>query len=322
MLKRVPIYPDINNVNNGGIHEYDPYIFVDNQLLIDKKWWNTLLLNTQTQIEKQFDSFELIDINFPHSADNNSQILKRLDQIYLDSFDYHIWYNNQLEDGPRNVKKIHINQDIKTALINRHYHRETNTDHILHLQTMIQDQIDIGQKYFMRLSTTSGKNAREIVPIESVNEIMDNLIKNEIFVKREYLRDKDTYLILIPWNNKIQKQNEFRFFVKNGKITGITQQWWNILFNYTQNDLDIFEKAFSNISFLNMIPYTDYIADIYVDMDLHICKLIEINPFGAHIGAGSGLFNWITDYAQLYDDSNGDSYSNEIEFRYQSIINY
>ncbi len=63
--------------------------------------------------------------------------------------------------------------------------------------------------------------------------------------------------------------------------------------------------------------YKDFVGDVYIDMDEKVCKLVEVNPFGAHCGAGSGLFNWITDYDILYGNS-----SEEPELRYLSIINY
>ena len=182
--------------------------------------------------------------------------------------------------------------------------------------TSLRDEIarnmDDGIHYFMRLSSTSGKNERHVSPMKNADDIMDNLIKNKIFLQREYYREKDTYLILIPWNDKIEKRNEFRIFVKNGKLTGITQQWWSQCFNYSQEELILFQHSLENISFLDKIPYPDYVGDVYIENGE--CKLIEINPFGAHIGAGSGLYNWVDDFDILYN------LKSDLQFRYLSIV--
>lgn len=46
-------------------------------------------------------------------------------------------------------------------------------------------------------------------------------------------------------------------------------------------------------------------------------KLIKLNPFGAHCGAGASFFNWHTDHDLLYGKTNNDP-----ELRYLSAINY
>jgi hypothetical protein len=309
MIKRIPIYPDINkeDYNNGGMHEYDPYSIKNNNIEINKRWWESLTPYIQNLIKSRRD----IQIE-------PKEILKMLDQSYLDGFDYHIWQDSYIEDFPQNVEFIYINKDTKKLLLDLHDHKVVKSKKLDKLKIQIAMKMNINTQYFMRLSATSGKNYRAVKPMCNVEEVIDNLIKNDIFVKREYLREKDTYLFLMPWNDKIEKRNEFRIFVKGGKLTGITQQWWSQLFNYTQEELEIFEKAFTNISFLDKVEYKDWIGDVYVDMDEQKCKLIEINPFGAHCGAGSGLFNWKTDYDKLYGLVNGE----EVEFRYQSIIKY
>lgn len=303
-----PIY-DNKNCNNGGMHEYDPYIVKENEIIIDRKWWNSLTPYIKSLIDKRL-KYKIEDITIPHEeTDINSRDLKILDQCYLDGYDYHIWYNPNIIDG--DITMIYIPNSIKRILTELHFHKDIDDKEMNMFRKEIEESIKSGEKYFMRLSSTSGKNCRDIRPMESVEDIINNLVRNDIFVKREYLRDdKDTYLILIPWKEKIEKRYEFRIFVKNGRLVGVSQQWWNEVFNYTEDELRDIEYVFNNIVLKDEVQYTDYIADVYVDG--RECKYIEINPYGAHIGAGSALFNWITDESLL----NG--CENELEIRYMS----
>ena len=83
----------------------------------------------------------------------------------------------------------------------------------------------------------------------------------------------------------------------------------------TQEELEGFEEALSNLTFLDHIPYHTFVADVYIDTSTHTCHLIELNPFGAHCGAGASFFNWVTDYDVLYG-------LKPAEMRYLSAINY
>lgn len=325
MLKRKPIPPDINRLdyNNGGLHDYDPYIILDKDIIINKIWWQSLTPFIRQLIKNRLNNFHVKDVSIPHKIDNTFQELQILDQCYLDGFDYHIWFNSELKNGPQDVQMIYISLEIKDILLELHdnYHdysvRFSLPEKLNDFLGQITNKMEAGKEYFMRLSSTSGKNDRAIMPMCNVDDILNNLIKNKIFVKREYMRkNKDTYLILIPWNDKMDERYEFRIFVKDDKLVGASQQWWSTLFNYTQEELEVIEYALNHITFLKDIPYKDYIGDVYIDIEEKVCKLVEINPFGAHCGAGSALFNWITDYDILYNKKKGP------ELRYLSVINY
>ena len=71
-----------------------------------------------------------------------------------------------------------------------------------------------------------------------------------------------------------------------------------------------------SIEFINKVTYNTFIADVYIDMDNIVCHLIELNPFGAHSGAGASFFNWKHDYHQLC------GLNENVELRYLSVINY
>lgn len=103
---------------------------------------------------------------------------------------------------------------------------------------------------------------------------------------------------MIPWNDKIDCRCEFRIFVVNKRITAASpQRFWD-LHQYSSEELEAFEKAFEEAhkSFISDVPFATFVADVYVDVDSATCYLIELNPFGAHCGAGASFFNWIDDY--------------------------
>lgn len=326
MLKRIPILPDIKRIdyNTNNIHEYDPYIIQNDSILIDTDWWESLTYYTKKCIEVKLNGkFELGLVKVPHEkqCDTTNKVLSIIYQSYLDGFDYNVWYNSNIPNGPKNVKIIHIPDTIKKILL-RIYMKEINIcDEELYnfkkqiKKCIINENEHQTLEYFVRLSSTSGKNIKAIEPFRNENEIISHLTSNKLFATQEYSRDKDTYLIMIPWNELIIPKYEFRIFVVNNKLTGASPQKFWELYQYSQEELEIFEVALSNIQFIGYVQYHTFVADVYIDMETKTCNLIELNAFGAHCGAGSSLFNWITDYDVLHGIS-------QPELRYLSIINY
>lgn len=314
---RKPIYPNFSKLSyqENNFYEYSPYIISEGKNIIDKDWYEGLTEYCKNLIKNRM-IFQLENIEIPHSrqSDNEDKFLYKIYRTYIDSFDYNLWYNSDLNLGPRDTKLIKITDDIKNVLISMYESQEKYSSELDNLKNQIQNIIKDGNKYFIKLSGTSGKNEKGINKFSNAEDIIAHLASVKLFVYQEYKRDKDTYLILVKWDDKIELRNEFRIFVFNRKITGISQQSKK-LFNYTQDELETFQEVFSQIDFIKNLPYKDCILDVYVDMELKKCNLIEINPFGAHCGAGSSLFKWDDDYELLH--SNLDS----VEFRYLSIIN-
>jgi D123 len=139
----------------------------------------------------------------------------------------------------------------------------------------------------------------------------------DIFVTREYEREKETCLILMPYIMNIDKSNEFRIFVVNNKLTAASPQYWFIHTQYSCEELEAFEEALNNIPFIDSVPYNTFVADVYINVGTKECHLIELNPFGAQSGAGASFFNWHTDYDILYGKTDKDP-----ELRYLSAISF
>ena len=322
MLRRNPIPPNIkfSNYNNNNLHEYDPYIKKDNKVIIDIDWWNTLTLYIKDLIKSRINNFELDKIEVPHPYIEDDEMTD-IYQGYLDGFDYNIWYSNDIPNGPKGIIMIEIPNWIKKILVES---KKSNIEDLgfwdnyiaalMLLKYKISDSLVSGTEYFLRLSGTSGKNEQAPRPFSKPEDILAHLLKLNIIFTREYKRSKPTYIILIPWNDNIDVRNEFRIFVVNNKLSCASpQRWWEV-HNYSPDELEYIEKALNNIKFIGKIPYNTFVADVYINHKS--CNLIELNPFGAHCGAGSSLFNWIDDYDQLHGKCNNS------ELRYLSIIKY
>ncbi len=335
-ITRVPMPLNIRltDYNNNNEHDYTPYIIRDDKLVIDSDWWNSLTLFAQKLIIKSLNEIPIFDkINVPHEYQNDDRLIL-VYRSYIESFDYHIWYSDTIPNGPKDVTICQITDEMKDILCPgrdrlghidnnniecEHYKLSDNQKFsLINLKNSIQKVLDknIGQKYFIRLSATSGKNEKPVRPFSDADDIIEHIISVKLFHEQEYARNKDTYLIMIPWNDVIDPRCEFRIFVVNRKLTAASPQKWFELNQYSIEELEAFENALSNIKFIDTCPYETFVADVYIDVNTEICHLIELNPFGAHSGAGASFFNWIDDFDQLH------GLTNRIELRYLSIINY
>lgn len=310
----MPLYVRFHEYNNNNEHEYDPYMMVDDKLLIDERWWQTLTPFTRSQIEAKVTKFELVSsIVIPHVLCASHPSLTAVYLAYLDGFDYHCWYSPEIPNGPKDVTLIRIDEATKKSLCEKKGD-DTNVKQLLeHVGRELH-----GNDFFMRLSGTSGKNEKSVTPLKTVEQIVERLLRVDTFRSREYERlDKETYLVLMPWNDKIDPRCEFRIFVVNNRLTAASPQRFWELHQHTTEELEAFEKALENIAFIGHVPYHTFVADVYVDVATATCHLIELNPFGAHCGAGASFFNWIDDYDILYGLTDEGPV-----LRYLSAINY
>ena len=341
-IKRCPMPCNINksDYNNNNLHEYDPYILSEDgkSVIIDKEWWkNNLTDHIRNLIHTRLQglyTINKVDVPHPLQTDNDMKVLQKVYQSYIDGYDYNIWYpkittNNNINKTLSGVHMIKISDEVKRCLL-----FDVNPDQELtDFERSIQQIIDTdnnnpninntnnsNKKYFVRLSSTSGKNEKAIRIFTNAHDIVRHLTSVKLFAYQEYQRTKDSYLILIPWNDKVLPRYEFRIFVVNNRLVAVSPQKWWELNQYTGDELELLESAFSNIDFIdsNQCPYQTFVSDVYVDTETSKVKLIEYNPFGAHSGAGSSFFNWITDYDLLHD-TKAIEYA---EFRYMSAINY
>lgn len=312
MIKRKPIpLNTTQECNNNNLHEYSEYILRDGKIVIDNKWFSSLTPYIQKLISTRLkNDFTLEDLVIPHEYQLTNKLLTTVYQSYLDGFDYHIWIN---ESMMKNVKMIHIPDVTKKMLMDKNI--DFSSPNIMKLEKKINKYIHNNPKteYFIRLSCTSGKNEKEVRPFTNSKDIIKHLTSVRLFSEREYERDKDTYLIMMPFIDT-EKLYEFRIFVYEGQLTACSPQKYWELRQFSEEELEAIEYALLNISFIKNCMYKSFVADIFINIEEKKAHLIEFNVFGPASGAGSSLFNWIDDYDQLHNNQN------VIELRYLSLI--
>jgi predicted ester cyclase len=248
-------------------------------------------------------------VDIPHQRQDHPNLID-VYQAYLDGFDYQVWYDASNSSMPQNVQMIEIDAYIKSLFVKRERIPTSFADQIA---AMIKPNTN----YFVRLSSTSGKNERQVVKYSNADDIVRFLQTCTIFQGREFKREKPTWLILIRWNDDISASNEFRIFVVARKLTAASPQRWWESHNYSQKRLEKFESILTGATFrdfLETVCYSSFVADVYLDTKSRSCRLIELNPFGAHSGAGASLFHWLNDYDQLH-------HASIPEMRYLSVLN-
>ncbi|KAI5965714.1 CDC123 [Candida pseudojiufengensis] len=178
----------------------------------------------------------------------------------------------------------------------------------LHEQ-IIKDIKQLGGKVIPKLNWSSPKDANWLLPGNNINctdvndiylllkssdHIVDDLLypfseveKKEIDIKVEY------ELILKKWID-INPALEFRIFVKDGQILGISQRDLNhyefLKDLQTQLNEIINQFMLEAIDKLKKIDLNSFIIDIYIPRPFSKIYIIDINPFSRK--SNSLLFTW------------------------------
>jgi hypothetical protein len=324
--------------NNKNLHTYDPYYQEGDKLLIDTDWWDTLIPFARNLVRDRIgtDNIEFCYVEIPHPPGgsgllddvslekpekSDGKLAKEVYYAYLESFDYNFWYHDEIKNGPKNVCMIYLNpiKDVlqkitRKRIITGSTMSAEDLSDLSGLSEQITDYFSSKIPVFARLSSTSGKNEIPLEPLNSAADVLQFMTNNRLFLNQEYNIDtKDSYLIMMPWN-EINERYEFRIFVYDGRLTGISQQKWFGLFQYSDEELEAIKETMKTLPFLDDVPYKNLVADVWIDVQKRECYLIECNPFGAHSGSGSSLFSWIDDYDQLHGKNEW------AEFRYTSLV--
>jgi hypothetical protein len=121
----------------------------------------------------------------------------------------------------------------------------------------------------------------------------------------------------------IESEKEFRVFIYNDRVTAISQQ---NLYTVNQWLRDLSDTSVSIVADSIVKHFDNNIRDKLLHLggsytmdfaligeDAKNGYFIEVNSFGAHYAAGSALFNWTHDHAQLYGEA-AEAAETEIRF--------
>jgi len=275
-------------------------------------------------------------ISIPKDFKRSDQdILEDLEFFQVMRFNYEIWHDclsSVTATGQEGTEYPFVYPATYIPLSQAHiesllssYNTKTSSPTLGNLIQLINETIisEYGQlekhqqkTFFPRISTLSPKDivssevSNKEMQVKSGEEVVSVILKSERL--RQSLQafqkfndpEKKLYLILVEWQ-QFEKKGEFRCFVYKEKITAISQ--YHCYSNFGFNDVDkkiilqAIQTLWDGISLY--LPYDDCVMDVYIDFstDEHLTSIIEFNPWGGDLITGSGLYNWETDRAILYN---------------------
>lgn len=272
--------------NDNNLHQYIP-ILPTNPLTVDTTWVNGLPDWIKTSLSTRFPDAIYQQITLPPSDIDRNESFWDFYRWYYDLYDMLVY--KDLMDGalfiPLSNNQKEELKDLCNVGILRH--SEPNLESCAFLESTfplireyIKLHLDTG--VFVKLSHKSAKNNYKLCPAFTVTDVFDNLVHS-----KEVLRnvDKSTSIVLKPWNDDISKETEYRVFIEQQKVVGISQQEWHTP-QPEPPQLDGILDALLKLR----IPYNDAVLDVnYKDGTLH---LIEINPGCIWHSSGGSLFRW------------------------------
>jgi len=139
--------------------------------------------------------------------------------------------------------------------------------------------------YFIKLITRSPKDYLDDIGFElkSAQEGFDAIFGSlRCFEDLVQLQMLDKCIFIIRPYIDIPKEREFRVFVEEGKIKGISQYHYTEEYDWIKKNAYIIQYRIENFISYNVIPNLDlssFVADIVVK-DGGSCILLELNPYG------------------------------------------
>jgi len=291
--------------NTGNLRAYEPYYAQGDCLHVDTDFWlNDIIQSVTTKVlwpKLVLDT----QINVPHPVTATKTLEERtLYNAYADMFDAHLWAPKLGEKELGAYMLVNIPPHIKALILacnlsGRKPH-ESVVEWIHTTFTTLPHP-----ECFIRLSGCSGKHDGGVpLPVTSWQDIMSYLCDgNYSLIKREFAyADKDTYIFLRRWETLLCAKFEFRIFVHHGQLVAASQQHPFKVFEYTDTERRRIVAALNAFAFsecFRKVPYRSWVGDVWYNSTTERLQFIEANPYGAHSGSGSALFEWEADHALL-----------------------
>jgi hypothetical protein len=156
------------------------------------------------------------------------------------------------------------------------------------------------KEYFVRSENVSLKYGEHgLNPCTNFRTMIESVVTCPAGHTPLYSGSKELVLYLFDWLT-MNECDEFRVFVKNKKITCISQQ--HIYSTFELNEISLHTKINALIEYFETVVVTiidqpDFSYDFtFISGSPYF---IEPNSFGKEYAAGSALFHWIRDYDKL-----------------------
>jgi hypothetical protein len=307
--------------NSNNHKEYKPYMLVENTLTIDPTWYNEVLIpytkdNFALIAEKYSLTIQFEPISVPHEVGEH----KAYGDLYaavLEQYNYDKWLSSvrhlipEVEEIPLTDNDlVELEKITKLVMITGRKVSTEEQEELSFIETLRKTLAKHPDGSFIKLANTSSKNEQPLKPLDTVTQVLSFLTRTKQFfysysdiVNQRYCFPRNQCLIIMPWNDTLNKDFEFRVFVHRRKLVAFSQQQWYDKKSY--ND-DFIDKAAHAIAALceqvsECMPFGSAVLDVWVDTS-YLAHLIECNPFGASQASGSSLFHWVNDYDILHGD--------------------
>jgi len=181
------------------------------------------------------------------------------------------------------------------------------------LKRQITDFLDSNSAtgIFAKISDKSAKHGIKLEPCFKLEDVFNCLTRSPDILRTLMKEGTGAYLILLPWDERINESNEFRVIIQDRQVVAISQQIWYKKVNMAADKCQ--DIAWSIHHYYKTkkdeLPYNDCVLDVWVD-EHNVTRLIEINPGSAWSSSGSALFHWINDFSLLKENDG------RIYFRY------
>jgi hypothetical protein len=316
-LSRVP-----KECNSNNHKAYRPYIVTENTLTIDPEWYeNDLLQCTRDAIQIIAERYTLTTqfepVTVPHEEDTH-QCYGEIYAAFLEQYNFDKWLlyvhqlmTNGVQDIPLTEQDI-IYLEKKTKLCMTTSYKISMEDRadfsFIERLKSILNECDNGA--FVKLTNTSSKNEQVLKPLDTVTDVLSFLTRTEQFyysyadiINKRYCFSRTQSIIIMPWNDSISKDTEFRVFIYRKNLVAISQQHWYDRKYFSDDHCNKIAQAIHEFStkLTQCVPFSSVVLDVWVDSN-YTAHLIECNPFGAFHASGSSLFHWVNDYSLLHSD--------------------
>lgn len=250
------------------------------------------------------EDFELIEhIKEMEKPQKSTEELARNWYSYLEGVKFEDW-GEELFHYSMPIKLIEVPSQLFIDCMNKKH----NSEHILvnHLQRKLNKQENMFywgdnhiKELFVKLETRSPKDylqkypKEEFEPVVNASDIVSALMGSmRTFEDLVFLTVlKDIVKIYIRPFVDTYKPFEWRAFVKDGELIGVSQQFYNNFYDYKESYLEVAKKSirkFMNEVCIPNIKVKDFVADLYVDCsklwvggsDFYRVSIIETNPYG------------------------------------------
>ncbi|ORY71657.1 uncharacterized protein BCR38DRAFT_470566 [Pseudomassariella vexata] len=162
--------------------------------------------------------------------------------------------------------------------------------------------------FFVRMSHCSPKDADkgDLKPVFTISEALIKIISSKRTVQA-LLRllsapdETDNKIYLFPYHAELDKLSEWRCYIHGNKVAAISQSRFYQP-NYPDIPDDTLRRLVQQVKALwddigPTFSFNSCVLDVYAEvrkLDFKT-RLIEINPWGSHLGSGSLLFHWLDD---------------------------